>query len=201
MLTLGNIILGPNPKSPNCGFTNSYNSGGMYTLSSYHPGGCNVVMGDGSVRFLKDSIALPTVWALGSRCAGRGDLGRLVLTPGVRDGTTSHSRGPTHAHCDPARRRRRCGLAPADAREAQHRRLRRRRPRLRRPRLLRPPADQDARARPAGDARGSASPPSTPAPRSARPRGPPCSPAGTRTGSASATGSSRTRASTCPAPR
>jgi prepilin-type N-terminal cleavage/methylation domain-containing protein/prepilin-type processing-associated H-X9-DG protein len=70
VLTLGNIILGPNPKSPNCAFTNSYNSGGMYTLSSFHSGGCNVVMGDGSVRFVKDSISLPTVWALGSRAQG-----------------------------------------------------------------------------------------------------------------------------------
>jgi prepilin-type processing-associated H-X9-DG protein len=42
----------------------------MFTLSSYHPGGCNVVMGDGSVRFLKDSISLPTLWALGSRAQG-----------------------------------------------------------------------------------------------------------------------------------
>jgi prepilin-type processing-associated H-X9-DG protein len=70
ILTLGNVILGPNPKYPNCGFLNSYNSGGMYTLSSYHSGGCNVVMGDGSVRFIKDSISLPTIWALGSRNQG-----------------------------------------------------------------------------------------------------------------------------------
>ncbi len=70
MLTMGNIILGPNPKSPNCAFTNSYNSAGAYGLSSYHSGGCNVAMGDGSVRFLKDSVALPTVWALGSRAQG-----------------------------------------------------------------------------------------------------------------------------------
>jgi prepilin-type N-terminal cleavage/methylation domain-containing protein/prepilin-type processing-associated H-X9-DG protein len=70
ILTLGNVILGPNPKTPNCAFLNSYNSGGMFTLSSYHPGGANVLMGDGSVRFLKDSIGLPTVWALGSRSQG-----------------------------------------------------------------------------------------------------------------------------------
>jgi prepilin-type N-terminal cleavage/methylation domain-containing protein/prepilin-type processing-associated H-X9-DG protein len=70
ILTLGNVVLGPNPKVPNCAFTNSFNSGGMYTLSSYHPGGCNVAMGDGSVRFLKDSISLQTLWALGSRDQG-----------------------------------------------------------------------------------------------------------------------------------
>jgi prepilin-type N-terminal cleavage/methylation domain-containing protein/prepilin-type processing-associated H-X9-DG protein len=70
MLTMGNIVLAPNPKYPNCGFTNSYNSGGMFTLSSYHPGGCNVVLGDGSVRFIKDSTSLTTIWALGSRAQG-----------------------------------------------------------------------------------------------------------------------------------
>jgi prepilin-type N-terminal cleavage/methylation domain-containing protein/prepilin-type processing-associated H-X9-DG protein len=70
ILTLGNTVLGPNPKIPNCGFLNSYNSGGMFTLSSFHPGGANVAMGDGSVRFLKDSVGLPTIWALGSRAQG-----------------------------------------------------------------------------------------------------------------------------------
>jgi prepilin-type N-terminal cleavage/methylation domain-containing protein/prepilin-type processing-associated H-X9-DG protein len=70
ILTMGNIVLAPNPKFPNCGFLNSYNSAGMYTLSSYHSGGCNVVMGDGSVRFMKDSVSLPTIWALGSRAQG-----------------------------------------------------------------------------------------------------------------------------------
>ncbi len=72
ILTMGNIVLGPNPKFPNCGFTNSYNTAGMFTLSSFHPGGCNIVLGDGSVRFIKDSINLNTVWALGSR--GQGEV-------------------------------------------------------------------------------------------------------------------------------
>ncbi len=70
IMTLGNIIQAPNPKTSNCMFLNSYNSAGMYTLSSYHSGGANVMMGDGSVRFLKDSTALPTLWALGSRAQG-----------------------------------------------------------------------------------------------------------------------------------
>jgi len=69
-LTLGNIIFAPNPKTPNCNFTNSYNAAGIASLSSYHPGGANVVMGDGSVRFIKDSVALTTMWALGSRAQG-----------------------------------------------------------------------------------------------------------------------------------
>ena len=70
MLTMGNVVVAPNPKSPNWAFTNSYDSQGVYGLSSYHPGGCNVMFGDGSVRFLKDSVSLPTLWALGSRAQG-----------------------------------------------------------------------------------------------------------------------------------
>jgi prepilin-type N-terminal cleavage/methylation domain-containing protein/prepilin-type processing-associated H-X9-DG protein len=37
------------------------------TPSSYHPGGVNICFSDGSVRFVKNSIGLPTWWALGSR--------------------------------------------------------------------------------------------------------------------------------------
>ncbi len=36
------------------------------TTASRHPGGVNVGFADGSVHFIKDSIALPTWWALGS---------------------------------------------------------------------------------------------------------------------------------------
>jgi prepilin-type N-terminal cleavage/methylation domain-containing protein/prepilin-type processing-associated H-X9-DG protein len=35
--------------------------------SSFHPGGVNVCMADGSVRFIKDTVNLQTWWALGSR--------------------------------------------------------------------------------------------------------------------------------------
>jgi prepilin-type processing-associated H-X9-DG protein len=35
-----------------------------------HPGGANFAFGDGSVRFLKQSIAMPTYTALGSRAGG-----------------------------------------------------------------------------------------------------------------------------------
>jgi prepilin-type N-terminal cleavage/methylation domain-containing protein/prepilin-type processing-associated H-X9-DG protein len=38
--------------------------------SSNHPGGVNVGMADGSVRFVKDTIGLPAWWALGSRNKG-----------------------------------------------------------------------------------------------------------------------------------
>jgi len=38
--------------------------------TSNHSGGVNAAMADGSVRFVKDSIAFPTWWALGTRALG-----------------------------------------------------------------------------------------------------------------------------------
>jgi len=35
--------------------------------TSNHPGGVNICFGDGSVRFVKDSVGLQTWWALGTR--------------------------------------------------------------------------------------------------------------------------------------
>jgi prepilin-type N-terminal cleavage/methylation domain-containing protein/prepilin-type processing-associated H-X9-DG protein len=72
--SLGNLVTSPNPKTPNCivDATNNQtlDSPGVYGLSSFHPGGANVTLCDGSVRFLKDSISLSTIWALGSRAQG-----------------------------------------------------------------------------------------------------------------------------------
>jgi prepilin-type N-terminal cleavage/methylation domain-containing protein/prepilin-type processing-associated H-X9-DG protein len=42
----------------------------MNTANSYHPGGVNLLLCDGSVRFIKDSINLQTWRALGSRNGG-----------------------------------------------------------------------------------------------------------------------------------
>jgi len=71
--TLGNTMLAPNSPYPNCrmcGWDGDWDCPGMYTLSSYHPGGGNIAMADGSVKFLKQSTAMQTVWALGSRNQG-----------------------------------------------------------------------------------------------------------------------------------
>jgi prepilin-type N-terminal cleavage/methylation domain-containing protein/prepilin-type processing-associated H-X9-DG protein len=44
---------------------------GQYTNAcSNHPGGANAAMADGSARFIKSSIAMPTYWALGTRANG-----------------------------------------------------------------------------------------------------------------------------------
>ena len=41
-----------------------------HTASSHHPGGVNVLFCDGSVKFIKASIGVPTWWALGTRSGG-----------------------------------------------------------------------------------------------------------------------------------
>ncbi|WZO97595.1 DUF1559 domain-containing protein [Isosphaeraceae bacterium EP7] len=38
--------------------------------SSNHPGGVNMAMADGSVKFIKDTVSVPTWWALGTRAGG-----------------------------------------------------------------------------------------------------------------------------------
>jgi prepilin-type N-terminal cleavage/methylation domain-containing protein/prepilin-type processing-associated H-X9-DG protein len=72
--SIGNVVAGPNPKTPNCsvssGSSNTIWNPGMWTLSSKHPGGANVLFADGSVRFLKDSINPQALWSLGSRAQG-----------------------------------------------------------------------------------------------------------------------------------
>lgn len=40
---------------------------GSSAATSFHPNGVNVGMSDGSVRFMKETISLPTWWAVGTR--------------------------------------------------------------------------------------------------------------------------------------
>jgi prepilin-type N-terminal cleavage/methylation domain-containing protein/prepilin-type processing-associated H-X9-DG protein len=73
--TLGNTLVGPNPPYPNCaletnGLGDTDDEIGYFGLSSRHPGGCNVLMADGSSRFLKNSVNQLTLWSLGSRAQG-----------------------------------------------------------------------------------------------------------------------------------
>ena len=60
-----NHIMPPNTWS--CG---SGQSDGAYTASSRHPGVVNLLVADGSTRAVKQSVALPVWWALGTRAGG-----------------------------------------------------------------------------------------------------------------------------------
>jgi prepilin-type N-terminal cleavage/methylation domain-containing protein/prepilin-type processing-associated H-X9-DG protein len=72
--TLGNTLLPPNPQYPNCYLRSKpggiFDMAGIYGMSSYHPGGANVALADGSVRFLKSSTSWQVMWSLGSRAGG-----------------------------------------------------------------------------------------------------------------------------------
>ena len=70
--SLGTTLLPPNSPYPNCngGTANTLDSAGMYNMSSFHPGGANMLMADGSVHFLKNSVSMQIVWALGSCAQG-----------------------------------------------------------------------------------------------------------------------------------
>jgi prepilin-type N-terminal cleavage/methylation domain-containing protein/prepilin-type processing-associated H-X9-DG protein len=51
---------------PDCGALHS----GYFNATSNHPGGVNVAMADGSVKFIKNTVAMPTWWALGTKAGG-----------------------------------------------------------------------------------------------------------------------------------
>ena len=55
-----------------CNFTTSSgcDDGSFQNVNSMHPGGANVLFADGSVHFLKSSIAIKTYWALGTKANG-----------------------------------------------------------------------------------------------------------------------------------
>ena len=53
-----------------CSRTGSGARSDLSNADSYHPGGVNVTMADGSVKFIKDSINLQTWMALGTRAGG-----------------------------------------------------------------------------------------------------------------------------------
>ena len=59
------------PNSNSCEFdTYGFAPNGALTASSRHPGGVNVLMCDGSARFVKSSVAVQSWWALGTMAGG-----------------------------------------------------------------------------------------------------------------------------------
>ncbi|QDV38503.1 DUF1559 domain-containing protein [Tautonia plasticadhaerens] len=70
---LGNLLVPPNSQYPYIQYWDSnsdFDSAGIVGLTSQHPGGANVCFADGSVRFLKSTLAYQVLWGLGSRDGG-----------------------------------------------------------------------------------------------------------------------------------
>ena len=57
------------PNTWGCGWGGG-DDGGAIPASSRHSGGVNALFGDGSVKFIKDSISVPIWWALGTSAGG-----------------------------------------------------------------------------------------------------------------------------------
>lgn len=58
--TLYNHYYAPNPRTWDCG--NGSHNKGLSTARSFHSGGVNILLADGAVRFVRDSVDLNTVW-------------------------------------------------------------------------------------------------------------------------------------------
>jgi len=66
--TVGNFNVTPNSKVPDCSAWGGVGTGiGFFSARSRHPGGINATFADGSVRFVKDTVAPRTWLALGTR--------------------------------------------------------------------------------------------------------------------------------------
>ena len=76
----------PNKNNPPClDVSSSSPSASFNAARSYHSGGVNAAMSDGSVRFIKDTIAIVPWRALGHDERQRDDLGGLILrVPGSK---------------------------------------------------------------------------------------------------------------------
>jgi prepilin-type N-terminal cleavage/methylation domain-containing protein/prepilin-type processing-associated H-X9-DG protein len=71
--TLFNTIVPPNGESDEWAYCGAYASGAVSNVSnsdSYHPGGVNVLMADGHVQFIKDSVNQIVWWSLGTIAGG-----------------------------------------------------------------------------------------------------------------------------------
>ena len=67
-----NHLMPPNGRNCQSVAVSNYNVDvfGAAGANSNHPGGVNVSMSDGSVKFIKSTISMPTWWALGTRAGG-----------------------------------------------------------------------------------------------------------------------------------
>ncbi len=72
--TLYNHVAPPNWKGNDCGVGSSImdvpSEHAIVSARSQHPGGANLLLGDGSIKFIKDTVSLQTWRALGTRSGG-----------------------------------------------------------------------------------------------------------------------------------
>ena len=74
--TMFNTIVPPNSTNYPWSGCRTDNTGGgigeghFENATSFHPGGCNVLFADGSVKFIKSSLSINTWWSLGTRANG-----------------------------------------------------------------------------------------------------------------------------------
>ena len=71
--TMFNTVATPNSTNSPWSYCDLYSASayGVYaSASSWHPGGVNVLMTDGSVKFIKNAVNQTTWWALGTRAGG-----------------------------------------------------------------------------------------------------------------------------------
>jgi prepilin-type N-terminal cleavage/methylation domain-containing protein/prepilin-type processing-associated H-X9-DG protein len=66
----GGLTTNAPPNSVSCAWNDHDAQPGLYPASSNHSGGVNGLMGDGSVRFIRDGISQVTLLALGTRAGG-----------------------------------------------------------------------------------------------------------------------------------
>ncbi len=81
----GGLTTNAPPNSVSCAWNNHDAQNGLYPMSSNHTGGCNALMGDGSVRFIRDSINVGNLNASGTGLSGVSPFGVLGAL-GTRSG-------------------------------------------------------------------------------------------------------------------
>jgi prepilin-type processing-associated H-X9-DG protein len=70
LMSQGRFVTTMPPNGKLCTAGNENYVANAFGPTSRHPGGVNMAFADGSVKFLKNTIAPPIMWAMGSRNGG-----------------------------------------------------------------------------------------------------------------------------------